>query len=148
VKPQYMHSALTEAIIGAAYQVHNTLGHGFLEKVYENALAVELRERGFALRAQCPVEVSYRGELVGRFVADLVVEGQVVVEVKAASALDGAHEAQLINYLKATGNRVGLLINFGPQVEVRRRVFGPAPGAADPTGPGQGHGPTAATDQV
>lgn len=119
----YRHSDLTEKIIGAAYEVYNALGRGFLERVYENALALELRSRGLAVEAQRPIEVRYRGEAVGEYVADLVVEGKVIVEVKAAATLDGAHEAQLINYLKATGIGVGLLINFGPVMEVRRRVF-------------------------
>jgi GxxExxY protein len=120
---EYLHGDLTEKIIGAAYDVHNVLGRGFLEKVYENALAFELRDRGLALETQVPLEVRYRGEVVGQFVADMIVEGKVVVEAKAAAALDGAHEAQLINYLKATGISIGLLINFGDKVQVKRRAF-------------------------
>ena len=121
--PAHRHSDLTEKVIGAAYEVYNVLGTGFLEKVYENALALELRELALTVETQSPVEVRYRGEVVGQFVADMIVEGKVVVEVKAAAALDGAHEAQLINYLKATGIGVGLLINFGPKIEIKRRVF-------------------------
>ncbi len=123
MKREYLHGDLTEKIIGAAYDVHNILGRGFLEKVYENALAFELRERGFGVETQAPIEVRYRGEVVGQFVADMIVDGKVVVEIKAAASLDGAHEAQLINYLKATGISVGLLVNFSAEVEVKRRVF-------------------------
>jgi len=119
----YKHSDITDKIIGAAYRVYNTLGHGFLERVYENALALELRRAGVKVEQQFPVPVRYDGELVGEYVADLVVDNKVIVEVKAAGDLDGAHEAQLIHYLKATGIEVGLLINFGPRIEVRRRIF-------------------------
>jgi GxxExxY protein len=119
----YRHGELTEQIIGAAYEVYNALGRGFLEKVYENALALELSRRGLQVQAQQPIEVRHRGEVVGQYFADLVVEGEVIVEAKSVASLDGAHEAQLINYLKATGIGVGLLINFGPEIEIKRRVF-------------------------
>jgi GxxExxY protein len=118
------HEKLTKRIIGAAYAVHNAMGFGFLEKVYENALAVELRLDDLTVRQQEPIRVTYREEIVGDYVADLVVEDSVIVEVKAVSSLDSAHEVQLVNYLKATGLEVGLLINFGHTVEVKRRVFG------------------------
>ncbi len=114
---------ITERIIGAAFKVHNALGFGFLEKVYENALALELRNAGFEVDQQYLVPVRYEGELVGDYVADLVVEGKVIVEVKAVSALEPVHETQLVNYLKGTGIEVGLLLNFGRQVEVKRKVF-------------------------
>jgi len=119
----YRHSNVTERIIGAAYTVYNALGRGFLEKVYENALAVQMRGDGLRVVQQHPIRVTYAGQVVGEYVADLLVDGKVIVEVKACSGLDGAAEAQLINYLKATGIKVGLLINFGPEIEVRRRVF-------------------------
>jgi len=118
------HEALTERIIGAAYNVHNALGFGFAEKVYENAMAVELRKDGVPFEQQRPIRVTYRDEVVGDYLADLVVDDEVIVEVKAVSALEPAHEVQLVNYLKATGIRVGLLIDFGRRVEVKRRVFG------------------------
>ncbi|MCK4298240.1 MAG: GxxExxY protein [Planctomycetes bacterium] len=114
---------MTGKIIGAAYAVYNALGHGFLEKVYENALAVELNRLGLSVKQQEPVAVSYKGDLVGEYVADLVVEGKVIVEVKAVGELQKVHEAQLINYLKATSIQVGLLINFGPEIEIKRRIF-------------------------
>jgi GxxExxY protein len=117
------HEELTEKVIGAAYEVHNTLGSGFLEKIYENALALELRRLGLNVEQQKPVAVHYKGELVGDYVADIVMEGTVILEVKAASAIETPHEVQLVNYLKATGIEVGLLINFGRKVEVKRKVF-------------------------
>jgi len=120
----YKHSEITGKIIGAAYKIHGVLGWGFLEKVYENALAMELKREGLEVGQQCPVTVRYEGEVVGEYLADLVVDGKVVVEVKAVSDLELAHEVQLVNYLKATGIEVGLLLNFGRQVEVRRKVFG------------------------
>ena len=117
------HAELTERIIGAAHAVHNTLGCGFLEKVYENALRIELEEDGLGAQQQVPMDVSYRGRIVGEYVADMVVEGKVIVETKAVSELGKEHEVQLVNYLKATGIEVGLLINFGRSVEVRRRIL-------------------------
>ncbi len=119
----YRHSDLTGKIIGAAYAIYNALGYGFLEKVYENALAFELNRLGLSVKQQEPVAVSYKGDLVGEYVADLIVEGKVIVEVKALGELQKVHEAQLINYLKATSIQVGLLINFGPEIEIKRRIF-------------------------
>jgi len=116
-----LHRDLTEQIIGAAMEVHNTLGSGFLEKVYENALAVELRLRGLDVKQQHSTEVTYKGRVVGQYVADILVAGLVVMELKALDTLTGDHEAQVLNYLKATGLRIGLLINFGrPRLEWKR----------------------------
>jgi GxxExxY protein len=112
---------LTEEIIGCAYRVHNELGAGFLEKVYENALCIELAEAGLQVEQQVPVQVSYRGHLVGDFCADLLVEEKVIVELKAVRDVVREHEVQLVNYLNATGVEIGLLINFGPSVQVRRK---------------------------
>ena len=112
---------LTEEIIGCAFKVANSLGPGFLEKVYENALAHEIRKLGLVAEQQKRVGVIYDGLNVGYFDADIVVEGQLIIEVKAVRALEDAHKAQTINYLKATRIRLGLLINFGTaRVEVRR----------------------------
>ncbi len=112
---------LTEKIIGCAYKVSNSLGCGFLEKVYENSLAHELRKEGFHVEQQQKINVLYDGIIVGLYEADLVVNGCVIIEVKAIRALEDAHKAQCLNYLKATGIRLGLLINFGsPRVEVKR----------------------------
>ena len=121
---RFPHAALTKRIIGAAFEVHRVLGFGFLEKVYEAALTRELRGRGHRVINQAEMDVSYKGEPVGMYYADLLVDEAVVCEVKALDKLAPAHEAQLLNYLKATGIKVGLLLNFGPQgVQVKRMVF-------------------------
>ena len=112
---------LTERIIACAYRVHNTLGAGFLEKVYENAMAVELESEGIAFRRQAPLKVMYRGQVVGEYFADLLVGDRVVCELKAEERLSSSHELQLVNYLVATGIDTGLLINFGRSVEARRK---------------------------
>ena len=116
---------VTRAVIGSAQKVSSTLGCGFLEKVYENALAVELRCRGHEARQQYPVEVRYRQEIVGHYLADLLVDKCVVVELKATSGLDKAHRAQCLNYLRASGLRVSLLLNFGrPRLQYERIIHG------------------------
>lgn len=120
----YRHSELSKKVIAAAYKVHKELGHGFLEKVYKNALAIEMQEAGVKCAVEVPLRVLYRGKTVGEYCADMVIEDKIVVEVKALSELNSAHEVQLVNYLKATGLSVGLLINFGKSVGVKRRVFG------------------------
>ena len=115
---------ITEAIIGCAYSVANTLGTGFLEKVYENALAHELRKRGLLVSQQAPLTVQYDEVVVGQYVADLVVADQILVELKAAKSLDEIHMAQCLNYLKATGLPICLLINFGrPKIQIKRFVM-------------------------
>ncbi|MBI3912029.1 MAG: GxxExxY protein [Armatimonadetes bacterium] len=114
---------ITEKVIGCAYKVGNALGCGFLEKVYENALCYELRKAGLAAEQQRALTVYYDGVVVGEYFADLVVEDSVLVELKAVKALDDVHAAQCLNYLKTTGLRVCLLINFGtPRVDIRRIV--------------------------
>lgn len=113
----------TEAIIACAYQVSNSLGCGFLEKVYENALTHELRKQGYSVAQQHPIFVRYDGVVVGDYVADLLVSDRVIIEIKAVSDLNQIHAAQTLNYLKATGIQVALLFNFGkPRIEVRRYV--------------------------
>ena len=114
---------LTRQIIRAFYKVYNTLGYGFLEKVYERALAFELRRAGVSVICQQAVKVYYDGELVGDYVADLIVEEKVIVELKAAECLHPAHEAQLLNYLRATEIEVGLLLNFGNSPQFSRKLF-------------------------
>jgi len=116
----------TETVIGCAFRVANTLGPGFLEKVYENALAHEVRKAGLKAVKQAEVDVMYDGVKVGRYVADLLIEETVVVEVKAAKIVDNAHIAQCINYLKATGRPVCLLLNFGTARIGLRRVLNPS----------------------
>ena len=112
---------ITEAVIGAAYKVGNTLSSGFLEKVYENALAIEIRKSGLQVVQQHSINVKYEGAIVGEFVADLLVQDEVLIELKAVKALDEIHLAQCLNYLKATGFHVCILINFGnPKVEIKR----------------------------
>jgi GxxExxY protein len=118
-----LHSEVTDKNLQGFYHVYNTLGHGFLEKVYENALALTLRREGFEVGQQVPVKVYFEGDQVGDYYADLIVAGRVIVELKAAVALSSAHEAQLVNYLKATDIEVGLLVNFGETPEFRRKVF-------------------------
>jgi len=117
------HSETTGAILKAFYKVYNSLGHGFLEKVYENALMFQLRSNGHHVKQQKPIIVRYEGHLVGEYFADVVVDDCVIVELKAAEALSRAHETQLINYLRATEFEVGLLLNFGSSPEYRRKIF-------------------------
>ena len=117
------HKALTECIIGAFYTVYNTLSYGFLEKVYENALAIELRTLGLKVEQQARIAVYYAGEIVGEYYADLLVNDTVIVELKATRAIAPEHEAQLLNYLKATPYEVGLLLNFGPETQIKRKTY-------------------------
>ena len=117
------HEELTERIIGALYAVHNTLGWGFLEKVYQNAMAIEMTKRGIRFVGQSRVNVYYESQLVGEYYADFLVEDSVIVEIKAVDKLADVHEIQVVNYLKASSIDVGLLLNFGPQSQIRRKVF-------------------------
>ena len=117
------HGRLTNAIIGALFEVHNVLGQGFLESVYANALTVELRLRGVPVERNVSFELMYRGESVGRYVADLVVDQTVIVETRVAKAIDPIHRAQLLNYLRASGLEVGLVVNFGSSVQFKRVVW-------------------------
>ncbi len=112
---------LTQTIIGCAYTVHNKLGPGFLEKVYENALRIELEKQEFRVKQQEPISVVYDGQVVGEYYADLWVDERVVVELKAVLTLVKEHEVQLVNYLTATKVDLGLLLNFGPSVHVKRK---------------------------
>ena len=115
---------LTYLINGAVFEVNRVLGAGFLEKVYENALVIELRGRGLKADSQVPIKVEYKGQVVGEYYADVVVEDQILLELKAIDQLQKVHEAQLLNYLKATGFKVGLLINFKhPKAEIKRFVI-------------------------
>ncbi|WP_136526683.1 GxxExxY protein [Geomonas ferrireducens] len=116
-----IHDDLTGKVIGACFEVSNELGSGFLESVYEKALLVALTDVGLQADSQVPLKVVYRNKVVGDFFADIVVEGTVLLELKAVKALAPEHTAQVLNYLKATGIEVGLLVNFGhPKLEYRR----------------------------
>jgi GxxExxY protein len=117
------HRDLTDAIINAFYHVYNALGSGFLEKVYENALVYELRKRGYTVAQQLPIKVLYDGQVVGDYYADLVVNDCVILELKAVATIAPDHEAQLLNYLRATRYDVGLLLNFGPKPQVKRKIY-------------------------
>ena len=112
---------LTGKIIKAAYKVHNVLGKGFLEKVYQNAMFIELTDMGVSVEMEMPLEVYYKNHKVGNFYADLVVEDEIVIELKAVENLSKVHEVQLVNYLNATKNDTGLLINFGDKVDIKRK---------------------------
>jgi GxxExxY protein len=118
------HKELSEKIIAAAYNVHKELGHGFNEKVYKNALAIELGESAVKCITEFPLKVKYHNIVVGDYYADIIADDKIVIEIKAVSKLEPVHEVQLVNYLKATGIEVGLLINFGQSVEIKRRIFG------------------------
>ncbi len=120
---KYPHSELTDKIIAAAYDVHNQLGFGFAEKIYENAMIIKLGQKGLKAIQQAPITVFFEGHLVGDYFADILVNDSVIVELKAVSELAKAHEAQILNYLKATGLKVGLLINFGEKLKVTRRAL-------------------------
>jgi len=118
-----LHAGLTYRIIGAVQQVYRTLGAGFLEKVYGNALALELSTLGLRVETEVPIKVYYRDQVVGFFEADVLVEALVILELKAVEQLVEIHEVQLVNYLRATEIELGLLVNFGPNLEIRRRIL-------------------------
>jgi len=119
------HKDLTAKIIECAYKVHNTLGFGFLESVYQNALRIELLKSGLGAEKEKKIQVYYDSQLVGDYMADIIVEDKVILELKSVKELHPAHSAQLVNYLKATCIEVGLLINFGESVEVKRKIVTP-----------------------
>jgi GxxExxY protein len=118
-----LHKEITGIILKGFYNVYNTLGYGFLEKVYENAMFIELTKLGLNVQKQVPINVFYGEQLVGEYYADLVVEKAIIIELKAAENLSEAHEFQLINYLKATEMEIGLLLNFGKRPEFKRKIF-------------------------
>jgi len=114
---------LTEKIIKIFYKVYNKLGYGFLEKVYENAMIIEFGREGIPAVAQFPIKVSYEDEVIGEYYADILTDDKVIVEIKATRTLASEHEAQLLNYLKATDIEVGILLDYGPKPEMKRKVF-------------------------
>ena len=119
----FKHSELTEKIIKIFYKVYNRLGYGFLEKVYENALMIELKKENIPAISQSPIKVLYEGSIIGEYYADILVDNKVIVEIKATKYFVKDNEAQLLNYLKATDREVGLLLNFGPKPEIKRKAF-------------------------
>ena len=117
------HEKITETIIGCAYRVYNKMGFGFLESVYEKCLLIEMRKAGLDTETQKPITVYYDGEVVGEFVADMIVNDSIIIELKSVRRIIKAHEIQLVNYLVATGKPVGLILNFGEsKVEIKRKV--------------------------
>lgn len=123
VNEQFRHSELTKEIIGTFYEVYNELGFGFLESVYENSLVFALRAKGFEVHQQIAIPVQFRGQRVGDFDADVLVNKLVLLELKSARSIEQAHIAQILNYLKATEIEVGLVLNFGPRPEFKRVTF-------------------------
>ena len=121
--PDILYKELSYDIVNAAITVWKSLGYGFLEKVYENALAIELQERGIPFEQQKPVQVRYRDQAVGDYVVDILVDEKIILELKSAKAIDSAHLAQTLNYLKATGQRLALILNFGPHELEHKRVI-------------------------
>jgi len=119
----FKYKELTEKIIKIFYRVYNNLGYGFLEKVYENAMMIEIKKEGIFAIAQFAIKVFYEGEVIGEYYADILVDNKVIVEIKAAKRLVEENEAQLLNYLKATDIEVGLLLNFGTKPEFKRKAF-------------------------
>ena len=120
---ELLHQEITDKIIKAFFKVYNELGYGFLEKVYENALFIELKATGLFCEKQKPIKVYYNGQIVGEYFADIIVNGCIILELKTAETLAEEHELQLINYLKATEIEVGLLLNFGKKPMFKRKLF-------------------------
>lgn len=120
---ELLHKDVSDLVIKSFYAVYNRLGFGFLEKVYENAMLIELRKNGLFCEKQVPIKVYYDDNLVGEYFADILIESSVIVELKASEAIAEEHELQLINYLKATEIEVGLLLNFGKKPQFKRKIF-------------------------
>ncbi|MCK5426277.1 MAG: GxxExxY protein [Thermodesulfovibrionia bacterium] len=120
---EFLYEDITKKTIRCFYNVYDELGNGFLESVYEKSLMIELENIGLQAVAQKSLNVYYKNQLVGEFKADIIVEDKIIIEIKAVNTLTTQHEAQLINYLKATGIKVGLIVNFGDKLEFKRRVF-------------------------
>ncbi|MGB9700627.1 MAG: GxxExxY protein [Thermodesulfobacteriota bacterium] len=119
----FKHKDLTDKIISIFYKVYNKLGYGFLEKVYENAMMIEFQKENIPAISQAPIKVLYEGTIVGEYFADILVNNKIILEIKAAKNLIEENDAQLLNYLKATDIEVGILLNFGPKPEIRRKAF-------------------------
>ncbi|AOZ98934.1 MULTISPECIES: GxxExxY protein [Flavobacterium] len=120
---ELLHKNITDDILKVYFDIYNHLGYGFLEKVYQNAMYFELQKKGYKVDAQKPIKVYLKGQLIGEYYADLLIEDKVIVELKACELLMNAHVAQLMNYLKATAIEVGLLLNFGEEPEFKRIIY-------------------------
>jgi GxxExxY protein len=120
---EYLYSDITSEVINSFYDVYNELGYGFLEKVYKNALFNELTQRGIQCQKEYPISVYYKGTCVGEYYADIIIEGKIIIELKAVKSILPEHLAQLTNYLRATEAEVGLLLNFGPEPQKKRVLF-------------------------
>ena len=120
---EFLYEEITKKIIKCFYKIYDELGSGFLESVYEKALMIELKDIGLNADNQKNLDVYYKNQLVGEFKSDIIAEDKIIIEIKSVTKLTAQHEAQLINYLKATGIKVGLLVNFGDKLEFKRRVF-------------------------
>ena len=120
-----LHAVISEQVIKSFYHVYNTLGYGFLERVYENSLRNLLRKSGLEVVQQQPISVHFEDQVLGEYFADLVIADKIIMEVKASQAIAKEHEPQLLNYLKSTGYEVGTILNFGPKAEFIRRAFTP-----------------------
>ncbi|MFZ4591972.1 MAG: GxxExxY protein [Ignavibacteria bacterium] len=123
INPDYLYSELSDSIIKCFYKVYNVLGFGFLEKIYQKSLEIELTNNGIIFEPQYPIKVYYENSIVGEYYADIFVEDKIIIEIKAISTLVKENELQLINYLKSTNIEVGLLLNFGEKPEIKRRVL-------------------------
>jgi GxxExxY protein len=120
---EILHKELSDSILKVFYEVYNELGYGFIEKVYQNAMYLELKSQGFKVEAQKQIKVHYKDELVGDFFADLLIDDLIILELKACDVLVKAHYVQTLNYLKATNIEIGLLLNFGEKPEIKRLIF-------------------------
>lgn len=120
---EILHKELTDKVIDAFFEVFNELGYGYLERVYQNSLYMELVSRGHKVEAQKEIKIYYKGRAVGIYYADLVVDDLVILELKAADAINEAHEAQLINYLRGTDKEIGYILNFGPKPSFKRKIY-------------------------
>ena len=123
IEEKYLHSDLTDGIIKCFYTVYSKLGYGFLEKVYQNALRIELQKNGYKVECQHKINVFYEGLEVGEYYADMLINNTVIIELKAAEKLCESHALQLLNYLRATDQEIGLLLNFGKKPEIKRKTF-------------------------
>lgn len=116
-------ASLSDRILGSFYAVYHELGYGFLESVYHIALSREMQGRGLHVDSHVPIAVFYRGDVIGRFIADLIVENKIIVELKAGSSITAEHESQLLNYLRGTAIELGFVLNFGPKPQFKRLIF-------------------------